>query len=379
MRQSLSQFLLLLVFSLPAAAGDVAAPAGPEVTLPGTETRTLYSEIVGQEYRLQISLPRGYRDSDARYPVLYVLDAQWDFPLLYAIYGHQYYDGFVPGVIVVGILWGGEAPDPDRLRRRDFTPTDEQGDGASGGASAFLSFFDKELIPFVERQYRASGSRTLEGSSLGGLFTLYALFSRPDLFDNYIATSPATPWDGGVIYAAAEGFAARSAESPSRLFVAAAELEDLYGPVMQLVVFLRERDFPGLTWTSHVVGGAGHSGVKPDGVTRGLQFAFERPDLELTAQQLAPLVGDYRSADGKTDVQVQARDGRLWGVLPATGEERELRASDPRHFYRLGEFLNVEFVEDESGTVSGFRVEMFQGAAEFRRVEPGAAPESGPQ
>ncbi len=37
------------------------------------------------------------------------------------------------------------------------------------------------------------------GSSLGGLFTLYALFQETSLFNRYVLTSPAIGWDDGVI------------------------------------------------------------------------------------------------------------------------------------------------------------------------------------
>ena len=42
------------------------------VTLPGTEVRLLCSPHVDQEYKLFISLPAGYDESEDRYPVLYV-------------------------------------------------------------------------------------------------------------------------------------------------------------------------------------------------------------------------------------------------------------------------------------------------------------------
>ena len=68
-----------------------------EVTIPGSQIKTLTSKIVnGQEYVLQISLPSGYANSNKKYPVVYLLDSQWDFPLVTALYGQQYYDGFIP-------------------------------------------------------------------------------------------------------------------------------------------------------------------------------------------------------------------------------------------------------------------------------------------
>ena len=41
-----------------------------------------------------------------RYPVLYVLDGQWDFKLMLSVQGGLAYDGFVPDMIIVGIANG---------------------------------------------------------------------------------------------------------------------------------------------------------------------------------------------------------------------------------------------------------------------------------
>lgn len=44
-----------------------------------------------------------------------------------------------------------------------------------------------------------NGISTLFGSSLGGLFTLYALLERPEAFNAYIAVSPAIWWDRAIL------------------------------------------------------------------------------------------------------------------------------------------------------------------------------------
>ena len=68
----------------------------PKVDIPGSEVRKITSKIVaGQEYELQIMLPGSFKTS-RKYPVIYLMDSQWDFPVLKCIYGQQYFDGFVP-------------------------------------------------------------------------------------------------------------------------------------------------------------------------------------------------------------------------------------------------------------------------------------------
>ena len=51
------------------------------------------------------------------YPVVFLLDAQWDFTLMQSIYGQQYFEGLIPEMVIVGITWGGNTPNYDSLRR----------------------------------------------------------------------------------------------------------------------------------------------------------------------------------------------------------------------------------------------------------------------
>jgi predicted alpha/beta superfamily hydrolase len=180
---------------------NLSAQPFPEVAISGSQTRKITSTAVpGQEYVLQISLPGGYGKSEKKYPVLYLMDSQWDFPLVTALYGEQYYDGFIPEIIIVGITWGGTNPNPDSLRARDYTPTNQNGMLQSGGANKFLSFIKNELFPFIETNYQAAkDERILMGCSLGGLFTLYTLFTQPEMFNKYVAASPAYGWDNDVL------------------------------------------------------------------------------------------------------------------------------------------------------------------------------------
>jgi len=367
-RLILSICLAIAVFAPLPANVQAADPAYPEVTLPGTLVRKFHSELVDQDYRLDIGLPAGYADGEARYPVVVVLDGQWDFPLLYTINGQQYYDGVLPGLILVGLTWGGENPDVGVLRDHDFTPTDPDGEGKNGGAAKFLDFLERELIPFLDQEYRTDGRRVLVGSSYGGLFTLYAMFRRPGLFSDYLPTSPAVPWDEDALYRFADGFAERSAEHPGRLFIAVGELESLRGPVEKFAGFLTRQNYPGLAWRFQVIANAGHSGVKPEGDTRGLQYLFERPDLMLTAVQLATLAGRYRGDTDGTEVVIGAENGRLLATVVATGQNLTFLAESADRFYRRGEFLKVRFEHDSKGAATGIAVQTFEGSEHFTRI-----------
>ena len=80
---------------------------------------------------------------------------------------------------------------------------------SSGGADKFLQFIETELMPEVEKRYRTQPFRVLAGHSLGGLFAVHALSTRPGLFNAYVAVSPSLWWDGQSEVNRFEGFIAK--------------------------------------------------------------------------------------------------------------------------------------------------------------------------
>jgi len=87
----------------------------------------------------------------------------------------------IPEMIVIGLpgLEDGYVPTPYEGRGAEPTAADRS-----------LKFFSEELIPFIDKNYRTADFNILSGHSVGGLFTTYAMFTRPDLFSAGIASSP---------------------------------------------------------------------------------------------------------------------------------------------------------------------------------------------
>lgn len=204
-----------------------------------------------------------------------VLDGQWDFKLLTSIQGGQFYDKYVPDVIVVGITYSGAKANYDSLRAVDYTPKAGAGNPGSGQGAQFLAFMERELFPFVEANYPVDPKRrALMGSSLGGLFTLYAMFTRPDLFTGYVAASPAVTYANRGIFADEVAFAARAKGLPVRLFVAVGDQEPLLAPVQEFVKQLEQPHHSGLEFESRIIAGERHSGNKPEAFNRALRFLY---------------------------------------------------------------------------------------------------------
>lgn len=356
MKKRLTTFCFVFILSM------VGNAQTQHVVVPNSETKRINSKIVaGQEYELQIMLPAGYEKSNKNYSVVYLMDSQWDFPLVTALYGQQYYDGFIPELIVVGITWTGKYSNPDSLRARDYTPTTIKQTPQSGGANAFLSCLKNEIFPFVEANYKADkNDRTLMGCSLGGLFTLYALFTQPGLFQRYVAASPAIAWDNGVLNQYAKAYFMKKEVAPAKLFLCVGGVERSASSFEDVVRTMNGVKPSSLQVQSRVLENTGHSGTKGEGYTRGLQFVFQKPKLKLGAAALNKYVGTYQ-IDNAGTVDIKAdNDGLILFVSPTN--KYTLYAASDKDFYANSEFLNLHFTAD------GFQLERYDNSSFAKKL-----------
>lgn len=150
--------------------------------------QNITSAILNEERPIIISLPKDYENSKADYPVLYLTDGLQNIWHAIGTLEVLTRTGSAPPMIVVGI--------ESTNRMRDFTLTANENITGSGGGKNFLAFIEKELIPYIESNYRTNDYRVLEGHSLGGLFTASTLMERPDLFSSFIIMSPSLWWNG---------------------------------------------------------------------------------------------------------------------------------------------------------------------------------------
>ena len=331
----------------------VTAQPFPRVDIPGSEVRKITSSIVaGQQYELHILLPGGYANSTKKYPVVYLMDSQWDFPNVKSIYGQQYFDGFIPELIIVGVTWGGVKPNPDSLRARDYTPSNEARLVQSGGADQFLDFMKKELFPFMEANYKVDNdSRTLMGCSLGGLFTLYTLFTHTDMFTGYTAASPAVGWDKEVLYKYEKIFTEKKLTKPVRVYITVGDVETGRPVFEKFAGNMQARKYFNVSLRAKVLENTGHSGTKSETYSRGLQYVFERNKLQLNGEALKKYTGIYITADGnKIEIRKEANQ-LTWYYAPEN--KFTLFANTEKHFYATHEFFNVQF-KIVNGKIKGF-------------------------
>lgn len=277
-----------------------------DVTLPNTRVIPLSPTDAGPAYQIWIAepvegllpFPNGPRG------VLYVLDANLFFGtavemtrLMSQLYGE------LPPLLVVGVAYDTAVPaEQAMLRARDFTPSAPTdwpptggpagGDGGPapelGRAAEFLDLLTEVVQPLVEAEYDlAEGGATLFGSSLGGLFTLYAMAKRPQAFDAWIAVSPALWWDGGLLMRELDAFTASVPDLKGHIFLAAGGNEEhpsipglaayrMISNTRALSELLKERGLPSMETQLFVPEGESHTTVVPVALTRGLRFIYGR-------------------------------------------------------------------------------------------------------
>jgi len=205
-KQLLTIFIIILLANISTANANVRGES---------KTDRLHSKILAEQRELLVHLPNNYdQNTELNYPVLYLLDGQRNLNHAAGTLDLLIQDGKAQEMIIIAIK--------NTHRTRDLTPTyDESYNewGVSGGADNFLDFIEQELIPYVNKNYHTNNFKILSGHSFGGLLAIYALQSRPELFQAHFAFSPSLWWHKQVIFKNAEKFLANTSRLNSYLYL----------------------------------------------------------------------------------------------------------------------------------------------------------------
>lgn len=216
MRSRVLLFIVLLISS-----PFIVAAETENVALLETQQRVVKSAS-GKEYRIFTATPTEQAPPKG-WPVVYVLDGNAWFTLVSQqsrLMARRPDKGGVVPAVIVGIGYPGDRPFHTERRTWDFTPAAPARApvpapggrpwSATGGADEFLQFMQSQLKPLIETEFKIDRQRqVLFGHSLGGLFVLHALFTKPDSFQYYVAASPSVWWNDRYILEEARTFATR--------------------------------------------------------------------------------------------------------------------------------------------------------------------------
>jgi len=214
-RRAINIFLLfsfISIISITCIAQDIAPPVPQRLVI--------HSNVLNEDRVIWVRMPTTGPGGRGSYPVLYITDGGSNVNEIGSLIDFLVDNNRIPPLMVVGIA------NTDRIR--DLTPThadmkrpdgtSDPGVTTSGGSDKFLDFIQSELIPEIEKRYATLPFRIFAGHSLGGLLTIHALITRPDLFNAYLAVSPSLQWDDAHTLHQAQQFFAKQKDLKKTLF-----------------------------------------------------------------------------------------------------------------------------------------------------------------
>lgn len=295
--------ILLLVFSYKGSA-QRAEPINSDQG----EVIRLYSKILGEDRQIMIYTPTDSINLETRYPVVYILDPDNHFRIMveYSKYLSHEKVRSAPPLIVVGIM--------HTDRNRDLTPSPTKYDYSgkldtsanfsfknSGGNEKLFDFIKKEVIPYVNENYKTQPFRIFAGHSFGALTTINCLINHRDLFNAYIAVSPSFWWDRKYLLKLASEKLSEMTSSKVLFFSDGNEGlssgSSFHSDVLQFDSLLKKRELKGLDFEYTHYPLESHMTVPVKSYYDGLRFIFrhwEIPEISDKNVNSEIIMGHYK-------------------------------------------------------------------------------------
>lgn len=253
---------------------------GQEVGIKDTEQFTVTSNVNATSYVINVFLPRSYNsDRSKSYPVVFILDAEYNFGMVSYGTRRLIKEELIPEVILIGIENDTTYAGYTSLRQRDYTPTKTR-IPSTGGGVAFLDFIIKELIPEVKSKYRISDDRTIVGHSLGGLIGFYAMLKQPHIFNRYLLVSPSLWYDNNMIFNLIKDSSLTDPYSPiiytsigSFETIESGQAHDMVDDLKKFVDLINDSD---LNCTMEILDNETHRSVFPRAFMNGMRILFNQ-------------------------------------------------------------------------------------------------------
>jgi predicted alpha/beta superfamily hydrolase len=277
-----------------ALAAPASAPAS--YVLENTQVRDIRAQALKRDYQVYVALPDSYQQGNKRYPVLFVVDANYAFAIVRNIAQRLNKHAGMEEVVVVGLSYA-NGDGGVYSRRRDYTPTtprkhDYRSDmpgrqPAFGEAKAYGQFVSGEVFPFIAQHYRVNMQRKVFiGHSYGSLLGLQFLLTEPRTFEHYILGSPSLWYDAGIMFEREQAYAASHKDLPASVFFGIGGMEklapgkkrsrseeeaDMLADLREFDGKLTSRKFPNLKTRLRVFEDEDHASVFPFVLTHGLR------------------------------------------------------------------------------------------------------------
>jgi len=258
---------------------------------------TIKSTLLDETRHISIYLPADYAYSQAKYPVLYLLDGGTHLQHASGAVDYLHSRGSIPDIIVVAIH--------NIDRTRDFSPVHVESAPTSGGAEKFLGFLSKELVPYMDKSYRTAGFDILLGHSFGGTFIGYTLLAEPDLFDAYLAVSPALMYaDNFVVNKTSEKL--KPFKDTKYFYMTVGNEERYFETLEEYASIMKEKAGESVEFKYVKMPEENHGTTPYFTVFSGLKFIFSGWELppEMIQKDLAAIDEHYKKVSVKYGIEV---------------------------------------------------------------------------
>lgn len=311
-RKWLLPLLSCLIFNIYAEGQAISNEADSlgSFRLTNIDTWSMHSTTIGEEYTLYVLRTAAYDTSNVQVPVLYMTDGDWNMTVAMNCFSmlRQDYNTREPLIVGIGYEKG------KNQRVRDLNP--------EGGGPAFLTFIEIEVMPFIDKKYRTNKEKAIYGYSMGGMFTTYILFNRPDLFDMVFIGAPGN--NGSQLMPAAKQYFKDHKDLKSKVFVGVGSYEkQVVKNIDSFTNYLLSRKCPGLTIRKDFTPGAGHGAALAQVMQNAVAYGYcERHE----AIMVDPVIfngykGSYISENKSLpDVLIFTDKNRLYWKWQSAGE-----------------------------------------------------------
>ncbi|HEY9274171.1 alpha/beta hydrolase [Achromobacter sp.] len=301
-RRFLNALLIVLLASFGMPDGPTQAQAqstqkmqsgeGRPYEIADSEVWDVPDPVSGRGYQVFVALPPSYaKQPQRRYPVLYVTDADYAFPIIRQLGRRLNVEGpQIEEFILVGLSYG-KGEDGGVSRQRDYTPTPNgpstaPANAIHGQALAYQRYLRDQVKPYITARYRTDPAKALFlGHSYGALLGAQILFTEPGMFNSYILGSPSLWYDKRYALKLEARYAQQHQDLTANVYLYVGAYEALrkgdrrYNQTVDMVAdnraleaALRDRKYPGLKLKSVILDDEDHLSVAPRGFTQALKY-----------------------------------------------------------------------------------------------------------
>jgi hypothetical protein len=125
------------------------------------------------------------------------------------------------------------------------------------------------------------------------------------------------------------------------------------------------KKYPSVTIVSKILENTGHSGTKSETYGRGLQYIFQKPDLNLAHEILDRHAGTYQLQNGNK-VEVKKENGSLT-LYVSPNNYFNLHAASESHFYSNQELFHINFSMN-AGKTEGLTLTRFGSLQSAKKI-----------